>query len=62
LQFLADVRAVVTDHWSGLPENRPDEKVWARLDYVLFDEDGLSRVQPDYMASPDERQAPDEEA
>jgi len=32
------VRAVVADHWSGLPEHRPDEAVWARLDAVLFDE------------------------
>lgn len=59
LQFLDDVRAVVEDHWSGLPEHRPDENVWARLDYVLFDGEGISRVQPDYAATPDERQVPD---
>lgn len=51
-QFLDDVRAVVRDHWSGLPEHRPDESVWARLDAVLFDDEGISRVEPDYEAKP----------
>jgi len=52
LQFLDDVRAVIRDHWSGCKENRPGEDVWARLDAVLFDDEGISRVNPDYEATP----------
>ena len=52
LQFLDDVRAVVLDHYSGLPEDRADEAVWARLDAVLFDDERISRVFPDYDAAP----------
>jgi hypothetical protein len=51
-QFLIDVRAVVAHHWSGLPELRPDESVWARLDAVLFDDAGQERDMPDYEAKP----------
>lgn len=46
--FLDHVRAVVNDHWSGLPEDRPSEQVWARLDAVLFDGEGISRVEPKF--------------
>jgi hypothetical protein len=52
-QFFDDVRAVVRDHWSGLPEDVPDEAVWARLDRVLFDDEGISRVEPDWKAAED---------
>jgi hypothetical protein len=49
--FVDDVRALVIDHYSGLPEDRPDESVWARLDALLFDDEGNSlRVWPDYEA------------
>ena len=48
LAFMDYVRAVLNDHWSGLPEHRPSEQVWARLDAVLFDAEGISRVEPDF--------------
>ena len=51
-QFLADVRAVVAYHWTGTSEFRPDESVWARLDAVLFDDEGQERETPDYTADP----------
>jgi hypothetical protein len=50
-QFYANVRAVVLDHYSGLSQDVPSEHVWARLDAVLFEDDGISRVEPDFAAT-----------
>lgn len=51
-RFLDDVRAVVAHHWSGLPKHAPTESVWARLDAVLFDDEGHPRLFPEYEATP----------